>query len=150
MKQERSIMGMTVAVELVDEFTEQKHFDLVFDYFTEIDEQFSTYKKTSEISRINAGEISSEEMSEKMNEVFSLSGETKRLTNGFFDIRKPDGLYDPSGLVKGWAINNATGILSENGVKNFFLSIGGDVQVKGKKVSHGWLVYEILLIPMKL
>jgi len=39
-----------------------------------------------------------------MQEVFVLSEKTAEESDGYFSITKPDGTIDPSGLVKGWAI----------------------------------------------
>lgn len=131
MKETRIIMGMPVTLEIVDENVNQKILDEVFDYFIYIDEKFSTYKSTSEISAINRGEIEPDNFSEDMKVVFDLSEETKELTNGYFNINKKDGGYDTSGMVKGWAIFKASQILSDRGMKNFYINIAGDIQVSG-------------------
>jgi len=68
--------------------------------FTSVDKQFSTYKNDSEIMRINRGEISVENYSKEVKEIFALAEKTKRETSGYFDIKKPDGTLDPSGVVK--------------------------------------------------
>ncbi len=141
MKQNRDIMGMPVALEITDAIVKQEYFDKVFDYFVHIDQKFSTYKNESEISRINRGELSPAEYSDEMKIVFDLSEETKKMTGGYFDIRKADGTYDPSGLVKGWAINNGALILKNLGCKNFYVDIGGDIQVNGKNgQSEEWSI----------
>ena len=124
-------MGMPVAIEIVSTESRPEHFTRVFDYFTHVDRKFSTYKEDSEISRINRGELMTEDYSEEMREVFILSEETKKITNGYFNIQKKNGLYDPSGLVKGWAINNGAKILREMGCRNFYVDIGGDIQTAG-------------------
>jgi len=49
--------------------------------------------------------------------VFALSEETKKQTNGYFDIKTPGGTYDPSGLVKGWSIWNAAKLLEKTDLK---------------------------------
>ena len=103
----------------------------VFDYFTAIDERFSTYKPQSEISQINRGKITIEQASSEMQEVFALAEQTKKETGGFFSINKPDGTVDPSGLVKGWAIRNAAALVVEMGYSNYFLDVGGDIQSGG-------------------
>ncbi|MBY0376745.1 FAD:protein FMN transferase, partial [Patescibacteria group bacterium] len=115
MKETQIIMGMPVTVEIVDKNANALSMALIFNYFKYVDEKFSTYKKESEITKINRGEISKEEFSKEMLEVFELSEKTKKETNSYFDIKRPDGSYDPSGLVKGWAIWNTTKILKENG-----------------------------------
>ncbi len=137
MKRIKALMGMTVTVEIADTNVRENDIADVFGYFTYIDQTFSTYKKDSEISKINRGELVRANYSEDMNAVLKLSDETKKETNGYFDISH-NGLLDPSGLVKGWAIYHAAKILSQKGFKNFYVDAGGDVQVfglnsKGKK-----------------
>ena len=76
-----------------------------------------------------------------MRTVFALSEETKRLTHGFFDIVKKDGKIDPSGLVKGWCIQQAALLLDQKGMKHFYLDVGGDIQVRGRNALGGpWRV----------
>ncbi len=125
------MMGMPIAVEIADKTPAKSAIEKVFSYFSYIDEKFSTYKDTSEIMKINRGELGEMEYSEDMKTVFALSEETKKQTDGYFDIRTPSGPYDPSGLVKGWAIYNASKMLLADGFKNFYIDAGGDIQVYG-------------------
>ena len=129
MRETAIIMGMPVTVELVGGTKES--LQKVFDYFREIDERFSTYKPDSEISRINRGEITPDDYSGDMKEVFALSEKTKKETNGYFSITRPDGSIDPSGLVKGWAIRNAAKLAEKMGYRNYFLDVAGDIQSSG-------------------
>jgi len=131
MKQVRVLMGMPISVEIVDPHATEKIFDAVYDYFTHIDEKFSTYKKTSEITTINEGRLPESGWSEEMRLVFMLSEETRRETGGFFNIKKSDGTYDPSGLVKGWSIWNAAQLIQKSGFENFYVDAGGDIQPHG-------------------
>ena len=130
-------MGMTINVEIVDEKLASQNMDKVFSYFQYIDDKFSTYKDTSEISSINKGELKEIDYSADMKEIFRLSLETKKLTNRYFDIRRPDGFIDPSGMVKGWAIYKAAQILKEAGVDDFFIDAGGDIQTSGRPADSG-------------
>jgi FAD:protein FMN transferase len=128
-------MGMPVTLEVVDAWATEDSFETVFSYFEYIDAKFSTYKDTSEISLINKKEIALEDSSEDMRTVFALADQTRQETNGYFDIlRKDNGIaiYDPSGLVKGWAINNAAEILRQKGFENYYVDAGGDIQAVGK------------------
>ncbi len=125
-------MGMPVSVEIIDASADISSLDEVFSYFEYIDATFSTYKDMSEITLINKGHIQPSDYSEDMKTVFVLSEETKIKTNGYFDITTPKGIYDPSGLVKGWAIFNASHILDKKGFKNYYIDAGGDIQVCGK------------------
>jgi FAD:protein FMN transferase len=123
---------MPVAVGIADAAATQPVLDLVFDHFTAVDRRFSTYKDDSEISALNAGRIAVSDISADMREVFALAERTRVETDGFFNIRKPDGSLDPSGIVKGWAIRNAARLLRSHGFENFFVDAGGDIQTGGK------------------
>ena len=125
------MMGMPITIEVVDASVTEDTFDAVFNYFHYVDEKFSTYKDTSEISAINRGDISETNFSDDMKLVFDLSEKTKEETKGYFDIVSRNGTYDPSGLVKGWSILNASKILEGLGFKNFYVEAGGDIQVSG-------------------
>ncbi len=131
MKATRILMDMPITVDIVDKTATAKMTDAIFNYFKYIDEKFSPFKPTSELSQINTGRIDKHQWSRDMQMVFKLSLQTKRETNGYFDIRHND-KYNPSGLVKGWAIYNAANLLKKQGVKNFFIDAGGDIQVAGK------------------
>ena len=133
-------MGMPVTLVVVDASATLGLMDSVFDYFKYVDDKFSTYKENSEISRINNHELGLDDASEDMKTVFDLAEKTRLATDGFFNIQH-EGYYDPSGLVKGWAIFNAAGILSRAGIKNFFVDAGGDVQVVGmNREGKNWRV----------
>lgn len=133
MKETKIIMGMPVEIEVVgSNAAASAALAAAFEYFIAVDERFSTYKKDSEISRINRGELALAAASPQMREVFDLAEKTKIETNGYFDIRRPDGSLDPSGLVKGWAIRNAAEIMRDDGCENYFLNVGGDIASQGK------------------
>lgn len=136
MKQTRLLMDMPITVEIVDSLVSQKNIDAVFDYFTDLDTKFSTYKKTSEISLINCGNIKRSQLSPDMKFILNAAEETKKVTRGYFNIKKPDGSLDPSGIVKGWAIYNAAKILETMRFENYYVDAGGDIQVKGHNAEH--------------
>ncbi|MDE2445242.1 MAG: FAD:protein FMN transferase [Alphaproteobacteria bacterium] len=140
MRETRILMGMPITVEIVGT-SHSSIIELVFAYFRAVDARFSTYKESSEISRFNRGEISPENLSENMKEVLRISAQTRDQTKGFFEIRKPDGSLDPSGIVKGWAIKHAAGMISAAGLHDFYVEAGGDIQASGKNEDAGeWRV----------
>jgi len=106
MKQTKLIMGMPITLEIIDKEASANLFQKIFSYFRAVDKQFSPYKKESEVSRMNNGTITASAMSTAMKEVLELAEQTQQETNGFFDVYHK-GRFDPSGIVKGWAINNA-------------------------------------------
>lgn len=124
-------MGMPLTIEIPDPRAGKRHVDEVLAYLTSVDERFSTYKATSEISRINDGSLRPDLASDAMREVFALSEETRRMTGEFFDIRRPSGGLDPSGIVKGLAIQRAADILRGHGFENFYVDLAGDIQAEG-------------------
>ncbi len=129
-------MGMPVTVEIVEPTANESNFAEVFDYFAYVDEKFSTYKDASEISRINRGDLKLDEASEDLQLIFQLAEQTRRESNGYFDIHH-NGKFDPSGVVKGWAIYNAAEILRKKSFENYYVDAGGDVQVCGKNAQGG-------------
>lgn len=138
MKQTEIIMGMPITVEVVSAQRAGAISD-VFDYFRRVDERYSTYKSTSEISHINAG-LPETDWSDEMREVLRLCEETTRQTDGYFNAMR-DGVRDPSGLVKGWAIHNAANQLLDQGIGNFYIEAGGDIEAHGSgEEGDGWIV----------
>jgi FAD:protein FMN transferase len=131
MIQTRILMGMPITVKIADPTATVEMIERVFDYFTYIDEKFSTYKDTSEISLLNQHALALEETSLDMQTVFKLAEEFRQETDGFFNIEHA-GKLDPSGLVKGWAISNAAELVRDAGFENFYVEAGGDFQAVGK------------------
>src|ERR1700722_127457 len=140
MKRTRLLMGMPITIEVVDPRVKEIDIASIFDYFASVDRMFSTYKKESEISRFNAGEITKKELSTDVRQILQLADDTKKESNGYFNIVH-NGKTDPSGIVKGWAIYNAAGLLKEHGFQNFYVDAGGDIQVSGKnEEGQSWKV----------
>jgi FAD:protein FMN transferase len=142
MKRTEIIMGMPITVAIPDRermddhapgrafATVEQAADAVFGYFRKVDERFSPYKPESETSRIGRGAVLPSELSPEMQEVLRLSEETRRMTNGYFDVWFK-GRFDPSGLVKGWAISKAAEILDADGLVSFSIEAGGDIETRG-------------------
>ncbi len=133
-------MGMHVSVEIVDIPDAERAIHDTFAYFRKIDNKYSTYKPTSEITRINNG-LPKAKWSPEMRHIMELCEQTKADTSGFFDIHARDGTLDPSGLVKGWAIKQAADRLLKRGVTNFYIDAGGDIQAIGtNEAGERWTV----------
>jgi thiamine biosynthesis lipoprotein len=140
MRATRILMGMPITIEVVGT-NDARIAEAAFAYFDRVDRRFSTYKDDSEIAAINRGCLAEASFSGDMREVLEIAEETRRATDGFFDIRRPDGTIDPSGIVKGWAIRNAAALITRSGVRDFYIEAGGDIQPSGKNaVGNGWSV----------
>ena len=133
MKKTRTdIMGMPITIEIVgDTDRERNAIESAFVFFEAVDARFSTYKTDSEITHFNQGLHNSTELSSEMKEVLSFADETKLATHGYFDSKNPQGLTDPSGIVKGWSIHKVATELRSLGIKNFSIEAGGDIEMSG-------------------
>jgi len=126
-------MNMPIEIELsATDVDVTKAIEAAFAYLAAVEEQFSVYKETSEISRINRGELSLAAASPLMHEIFEIAEKTNKESHGYFDIRRPDGSIDPSGIVKGWAILNTAARIRAAGHENYFVNAGGDIAMHGK------------------
>ena len=95
-----------------------------------VDETFSTYRPDSQISRLGRGECTVDDCATEVGEILAEGSRLERETAGFFSCR-PGGDLDPSGLVKGWAIERASDILVRAGSGAHCVNGGGDVQCAG-------------------
>ena len=126
------VMGMPIVVEIRDVTYAAGVVDAVFDWFRWVDEVFSTYRADSEVSRINRGELALADAHPLVTEVFSRCEQLRAVTDGFFDARAAAAdVIDPSGLVKGWSVDRAAGILERAGVRSYAVNAGGDMRVNG-------------------
>ena len=127
------VMGMPISLDLADDLPAaelERLADLVFDWLREVDERFSTYKSTSEISRFARHELDLESCSPDVRLVLDRSADLWTRTNGYFDIHA-SGALDPSGFVKGWAVQEASDRLWTAGSRNHCVNAGGDIAVRG-------------------
>lgn len=132
MKQQAVIMDMPVTVNIVDAAAQAADIDDVMQYFHHVDATFSTFKDDSEISKINRGEITqAADYSADMRHVLDLCEQTRQITDGYFDIHI-NGRLDLAGLVKGYAIHRGAEKLRAKGFQNYYVEIGGDIQVHGR------------------
>lgn len=122
---------MPIIIEIIDSSkNSEQAFKKVFKYFRWVDEKFSPYKAKSEVTLINDARIKIKDISSEMKLILELCAQTKKETNNFFDVFY-NNAFDPSGLVKGWAIYEASKILDKMRLKNYYINAGGDIQTKG-------------------
>ena len=95
------------------------------------DAVFSTYRPDSDISRMARGEIDLAGAHPDVAEVAGLCELARERTGGWFDadLPLPGGgtRFDPTGLVKGWAVQRAADVLAAVPDHDFCLNAGGDV-----------------------
>ncbi|MCD2193016.1 FAD:protein FMN transferase [Actinomycetospora endophytica] len=97
----------------------------------EADRMFSTYRDDSVVSAIRRGELAVADGPADLHEVLDVARRAERATGGAFSVwlPGPDGTtaLDPSGVVKGWAVERAAAALRGLDGTDFCLSAGGDM-----------------------
>ncbi len=102
----------------------------------DVDATFSTYKAHSAVSRIRRGELDLSDAPDAVREVADLCRQAADRCDGWFAGWLPDGprgprLFEPTGLVKGWAVEAAcrrlAGALPAHDV---LVDAGGDVALQ--------------------
>ncbi len=96
-----------------------------------LEAMFSTFRSSSEISRVNRGELDVAACSPEVIDVLDACTWLEHASNGAFDIRAR-GRLDPAGFVKGWATERASRLLVEHGLEHWYLGVGGDIIVHGR------------------
>jgi len=129
------VMGMPVVVDVRDDGVDDGVLDSMFDWLRWVDATFSTYKDDSEISRLNRGELDLADAHRDVLWVLDRCEQLRVETHGYFDVRaaSPD-VVDPSGLVKGWAVDRAAEILDGAGLRNYAVNAAGDMRLRGRAV----------------
>jgi thiamine biosynthesis lipoprotein len=126
------VMGLPVSVlargERADSAAAAEAVAEVYDELVEVDRVFSTYKRDSVVSRIRRGELGWGDLDPVVRDVVERCVRAREMTGGLFDADLPDG-WDPSGLVKGWAVERASRLLAHVADLDWCLNAGGDVVV---------------------
>ncbi len=103
-------------------------------WFHAVDARFSTFRDDSEIRRLDRGELPLDDCHPDVRHVLRTCEDLRQASNGVFDVRRhrPDGGLDPSGFVKGWAVDEAADLLAAAGATAFSINAGGDAVVRGE------------------
>jgi thiamine biosynthesis lipoprotein len=102
--------------------------DPFYDELRWVDAVFSPYQEGSEVSRVARGELALADAHPLVQHVAARCEEERERTGGLFDATRPDGRWDPSGFVKGWAVERAARLLPSG--SDWCVNAGGDVVVR--------------------
>ena len=97
-----------------------------------VDATFSPYRDDSDVSRFGRGSIPLAECAPELAEVLAACADVSARSGGYFTTR-PGGRFDPSGYVKGWAIERAAAMLTAAGSAEHSVNGGGDIQCVGDR-----------------
>jgi thiamine biosynthesis lipoprotein len=124
-------MGTVFTIDIRDAGQWDDAIGAVVGWLHRVDALFSTYRQTSDISRIRRGHLRVVDADPHVAEVVDLCARLQAETGGYFTAFW-DGRLDPTGLVKGWAIERASALLHAGGSHNHAVNGGGDMQLAGE------------------
>jgi thiamine biosynthesis lipoprotein len=136
-------MGTVIGLDVRDSFLPEAAFEAAVAWLTDVDLRFSPFRPASEVSRLARAEVAPEDCSPDVRYVLTRCEALRVETDGYFDVRAPGlrGGLDPSGYVKGWAVEEAAQILEAAGARNYVLNAGGDVVLRGApEDGRAWIV----------
>ena len=133
-------MGTVFTIDIRDSGDWTEAVRAVTAWLHDVDTVFSTYRAGSDISRIGRGELQVEHAHPDVATVLDLCAQACDTTGGAFDATAT-GRFDPTGIVKGWAIERGAALLSEYGARNHAVNGGGDLQLTGESApGRPWTV----------
>jgi len=100
-------------------------------FFHDVDEELSTFKSESSVSKIRAKKLKIEDAPEMVQEVWRGCQEARELSFGSFDPWEVEGGFDPSGFVKGWAAQKGAEMLVSAGCNRVQVNAAGDIALRG-------------------
>jgi len=129
------VMGLPVSLAVrgrhADDDAGRRAWQDVLDSLVRADHVFSTYRPDSWLSRLDRGEVDLVDCPPEVAEVLALGDAASDASGGAFGVSlpRPDGglRLDPSGVVKGWALERAAEALRALPGTDFCLSGGGDL-----------------------
>lgn len=144
------VMGLPVSVHVRGEdlggAPVERQVAAAFAVLRHADAMFSPYRHDSDLSRWERGALALADADPTLADVIALCDEARERTGGWFDPRGlPDRVtgyprYDPSGLVKGWAVERAAGHLAVLDGHGWCLNAGGDVLVHAPTDQPAWRI----------
>lgn len=127
-------MGTAVSIDVREPLVDPQAIEEAVAWFRDVDARFSPVRADSEVSRVGAGTLALDDASADVRAMFTLAAELRERTGGYFDARghRADGRPDPTGVVKGWAVDEALAILRLAGARNLQVVAGGDLVAAGE------------------
>jgi FAD:protein FMN transferase len=142
------VMGMPVSIHLRGQLGSsadaEGRVEAAYDELRAVDVLFSPYREDSQVCRIDRGELAVRDAHPLVAEVVELARTARVLTGGSFDAWRPggDGLahFDPTGLVKGWAVQRAAEHLAAGLGCDVSVTAGGDIALRPGREPAPWQI----------
>lgn len=147
------IMGMPISIHVRAVDPDRPEVDAAmtraFAHFRAVDAVFSTWRSDSQLLRLQHGELDLDEAHPWLAEVVELCLEAEDVTGGLFAAWRPGvgntrAIFDPTGLVKGWAVVGAGAHLEIVDEISWCIGAGGDLAMgTGRGTRAGWPLWRI-------
>ncbi len=128
------VMGTAVTIDVRAPLVDPAAIADVVAWFHDVDRRFSPYRTDSEVTRVGTGALALKDASPDVRAMFTLADDVRNRSGGAFNQRahRADGRADPTGVVKGWAVDEAVTLLRLAGARNAQVAAGGDLVVIGE------------------
>ena len=130
------VMGTVVSFDVPVSARHDGSLDAAIRWLHWVDRVFSPYRADSDVSLLARGEVTVGACAPEMAEVLAACAVVRDLSGGYFTVA-PGGQFDPSGYVKGWAVERAAALLAGAGSADHVVNGGGDVQCAGGRGHFG-------------
>jgi thiamine biosynthesis lipoprotein len=130
------VMGTVVSFDVPAQARADGSLDDAIRWLHWVDRVFSPYRPDSDVSLLAAAEVTVDGCADEVAEVIRACAALRLFSGGYFSAA-PDGVFDPSGYVKGWAVERCAEILGRAGSASHLVNGGGDVQCAGGRPGSG-------------
>jgi FAD:protein FMN transferase len=135
-----SVMGTVVSFDIPAVAVADGSLDAAVRWLHWVDRVFSPYRADSDVAQLADALITPDACAPEVTEVIAACAAFRLQSGGYFTAA-PGGRFDPSGYVKGWAVERAAVILSDAGSLRHLVNGGGDVQCAGgRSAAEPWRV----------
>jgi len=124
------VMGTVVSFDVPVTARHDGSLDDAIEWLHWVDRVFSPYRADSDVSMLARAEVTTDSCAPEVAEVLAACAFVRDLSGGYF-TSAPGGQFDPSGYVKGWAVERAAALLTRAGSADHLVNGGGDVQCAG-------------------
>jgi thiamine biosynthesis lipoprotein len=133
-------MGTVFSFDIREPGVDDAVLDKAVALLHDIDATFSTYRNDSVISRLARGDVVLKDTSADVQYVLAECALWQQQTDGWFSPYATR-VLDPSGYVKGWAIQLVSDLLRDEGSTSHCINGGGDIQCMGTTpIGEPWRV----------
>jgi thiamine biosynthesis lipoprotein len=130
-----SVASLAVAAGSGSPADQDRAHRAVVAWFAAVEQALSAHRADSDLCRWRRGEVAMAD-APLLAEVAAACRALAELTGGGFHPVDPQGRYDPTGYVKGWAVQRGAALLVEHRVTDACLGVGGDLQVLGQRAGQ--------------